>query len=756
MALLTNINGRFAVEDDGAIQFNGSAGSSGYVLESRGANDPPVWTDRDTGNVTGAGTLNKVVRWTATGSTIDDGPITFATNDSTFAGNVIVGNSTYGSSLGQVRIITDGASTPATLSLFGYNNIPDQGIYASIDMAMQLSGTGGQVAASIKGVADGTGENTSDIAFHTALGGTLSEKMRIGYNGQIGFGASTSIEGRFDLRMDFVGENWVPDGTSAKWAEVWDNAGAPGTYFDDVMLHVDTNRGGSTTGGVVGIAFSPGWQGHQNWGIYSINTGGGSYTSGDLIFTSQLDNGNIFERVRFQGTTGNVGIGATDPVKTLDVRGQLAISNSASSYWYLDRDDSTGNFEIFDDGDVNRLTIDTSGRVGIGVTPLTWSTGVGKVVDVLQLNGNGALFTRADHTYLSQNFYYNSADAGAVVDSGQASIIELGAGRIIFLGTTTGASSGATVSAVERMRITTGGQVGIGTPSPQDYDDESENLVIAGGFNGTNPYVGMTIACLGDQAATGGKGAIRFADGTSGNERYIGGIEYQHAGNDMFFRTNGSLRMAIDNAGNVGIGNTDPVAKLDVVMSNSGGATRQDIFRLLQDGQNTLSCYMYGGTTDLVQFHVSGSEQNLSLTTGGAATATTSKGIHIRNTTGYVGIDDISPSYQLDVAGTIRATGDIIAYSDIRVKENIKTIDNSLEKVSKLRGVEFNKIGNNEKSIGVIAQEIEKVIPEVVKEDDKGMKSVAYGNISGLLIEAIKELKAEIEELKFNKCNCNK
>ena len=70
--------------------------------------------------------------------------------------------------------------------------------------------------------------------------------------------------------------------------------------------------------------------------------------------------------------------------------------------------------------------------------------------------------------------------------------------------------------------------------------------------------------------------------------------------------------------------------------------------------------------------------------------------------------------------------------------------------------LEFNKIGDDKKSIGVIAQEIEKVVPEVVKEDDKGMKSVAYGNISGLLIEAIKELKAEIEELKSNKCNCNK
>ena len=113
--------------------------------------------------------------------------------------------------------------------------------------------------------------------------------------------------------MNFLSQNWIPDGTSAKWGEVWDNAGAPGTYFDNVMLHVDTNRAGPATGGVVGIAFSPGWQGHQNWGIYSFNTSGSGYTSGDLAFTSQLNDGTIIERVRFNGINGNVGIGTTSP-----------------------------------------------------------------------------------------------------------------------------------------------------------------------------------------------------------------------------------------------------------------------------------------------------------------------------------------------------------------------------------------------------------------------------------------------------------
>ena len=98
------------------------------------------------------------------------------------------------------------------------------------------------------------------------------------------------------------------------------------------------------------------------------------------------------------------------------------------------------------------------------------------------------------------------------------------------------------------------------------------------------------------------------------------------------------------------------------------------------------------------------------------------------------------------------ASGNITAYSDATVKDNIQTIEYALEKVLKLRGVEFdrNDLDGKPHQIGVIAQEIEKVIPEVVITNDDGLKSVAYGNLSGLLIEAIKELKAEIDELKSN------
>tara|TARA_Y100000385_G_scaffold283810_1_gene340661 strand:- start:56 stop:1489 length:1434 start_codon:yes stop_codon:yes gene_type:complete len=100
--------------------------------------------------------------------------------------------------------------------------------------------------------------------------------------------------------------------------------------------------------------------------------------------------------------------------------------------------------------------------------------------------------------------------------------------------------------------------------------------------------------------------------------------------------------------------------------------------------------------------------------------------------------------------GDFTATGDFISESDARVKENVQTIENALDKVNAMRGVTFTKINSDDgrTHAGVIAQEVEAVLPEVVSEKDDGMKSVSYGNMVGLLIEAIKELKEEVEDLK--------
>ena len=99
--------------------------------------------------------------------------------------------------------------------------------------------------------------------------------------------------------------------------------------------------------------------------------------------------------------------------------------------------------------------------------------------------------------------------------------------------------------------------------------------------------------------------------------------------------------------------------------------------------------------------------------------------------------------FKVSSTGSVVASGNVTAYSDERLKSNIETIDNALDKVNALRGVTFTKDG--ERGLGVIAQEVEKVLPEVVLDGE--YKSVAYGNIVGVLIEAVKEQNAKIERL---------
>jgi len=108
--------------------------------------------------------------------------------------------------------------------------------------------------------------------------------------------------------------------------------------------------------------------------------------------------------------------------------------------------------------------------------------------------------------------------------------------------------------------------------------------------------------------------------------------------------------------------------------------------------------------------------------------------------------------------GSLVTEGDITAFgtvSDRNRKENIVKIENALDKVSQISGYTFNYIGDDTPMTGVIAQELEEVLPEVVYEteavDGTQSKAVRHGNIVGLLIESIKELKAEIEELKKDK-----
>jgi hypothetical protein len=108
--------------------------------------------------------------------------------------------------------------------------------------------------------------------------------------------------------------------------------------------------------------------------------------------------------------------------------------------------------------------------------------------------------------------------------------------------------------------------------------------------------------------------------------------------------------------------------------------------------------------------------------------------------------------FTIDNNGNVLATGNVTAYSDARVKTNIVEIDSPLEKISKMRGVYYNRTDDSNASparhVGVIAQEVEAVLPEVVATRSDGTKAVKYDRLVALLIEAVKELKEEVDKLK--------
>ena len=130
-------------------------------------------------------------------------------------------------------------------------------------------------------------------------------------------------------------------------------------------------------------------------------------------------------------------------------------------------------------------------------------------------------------------------------------------------------------------------------------------------------------------------------------------------------------------------------------------------------------------------------------------------GVDIYYTGGNVGIGTNSPVYPLDVTGNARVTESIFAgsfiysSSDLRLKTDVKGISSPLEKVLRLEGVTFRWKDSGEPGIGLIAQDVEEVFPEIVSTDqNSGMKSIGYGNLVAPLIEAIKEQQSQIEQLR--------
>jgi len=181
------------------------------------------------------------------------------------------------------------------------------------------------------------------------------------------------------------------------------------------------------------------------------------------------------------------------------------------------------------------------------------------------------------------------------------------------------------------------------------------------------------------------------------------------------------------------------------------GDTEGNYLKFVQSDTNINAAYYYGGVqwegndtgNSGIRGYIRGESEG---TAGQFAITFGTQGSGSSNPQEALRIDsnrDLNVVNNLNVGINIVAVGEITANSDERIKTNIKTIDNALEKVLQLRGVEYDRIDTQKHQIGVIAQEVEKVLPDLVLDGEK--KSVAYGNMVAVLIEAIKEQQKQID-----------
>jgi hypothetical protein len=414
---------------------------------------------------------------------------------------------------------------------------------------------------------------------------------------------------------------------------------------------------------------------------------------------------------------GNVGIGITSPTSPLHIftnNNTAPIINIATSgnslntaVWMEDQDGNTAARAI--------ATIDLS--AGLGLFNL-----YGGAYTVAGANYYGSV-RGASRIGLHDNIinFYTANASGVGQQTGNTvtwyqTLSSSNANFIVY-----------TNNSTERLRVDANGNVGINTTSP------GTKLEVVGMIS-YKPSVGNSIT-LGDDGTYGTSGTGRYTTlGFSAN-------------------TNGGNRIFAHNTGEDGIFICAATSRA-VVIRAGGSATDHSVFT------SAGNFYTNGYITN-IRGNASVSAPSTSDHSLGTritlydSTATAWYAIGIESDTMWFNSDNQYKWYVdavqrmiLDGSGNLTASGNITAQSDRKAKKNILTIENALEKVLNLRGVTYNKIQDNSAGIGVIAQEVEQIIPEVVMDGKDGFKSVAYGNMVGLLIEAIKEQQKQIEELK--------
>ena len=417
----------------------------------------------------------------------------------------------------------------------------------------------------------------------------------------------------------------------------------------------------------------------------------GDVTAGTSVF-QVISNDSTSSLALFSGS------GSSDNPSIIyqrDLRFGSATNTGILNYTERMRITSTGNVVIGSSSAVGKFSVNTGGSNQIAFFNNSSSGGT---YNIVSLNGS---YSEGTNMSIQGG---GSGDPNLYVNGGFTSSTN---GGIVF-------RSGSSTTYTERMRITSAGNVGIGTSSP------AELLHISKIGSGT---------VLSIEAVSGNDAALKLKD--QSRSYYIG----TDSGNlYVYDQTGAKERMRITNTGEI-IGtnnsqfrvtsngnfrvNTNADAILGyVIRSGAWKGNSENNISLATDGPYGISFFTNGSVSE-----------KMVITTGGNI---------LMGTTSDNG-------ERLYVSGAIRATGNITANSDLLLKKNLKLVDNPIDKINQLNGYLYQWKENDEYQYGVIAQEVEKILPYAVQTGNNGIKGVAYNQLIPVLIEAVKELNRKLE-----------
>jgi hypothetical protein len=461
--------------------------------------------------------------------------------------------------------------------------------------------------------------------------------------------------------------------------------------------------------------------------------------------------------------------------RDVGISGGAGLALGGSSYALVSTGDTTGGTLYFKLS-ASAGTASTSPNMTLNSTGLTVS---GSIVAGSASSTNGSIILQGQYgsgaitnfgseyssggPVVGYGVYPSNAAAGAFFSSSglaltRAAYTQAGNVHNWYVGASQTVAIGGAATLSNVMSLNSSGQLMIGSGTagaPLSFTDSLATKIQYNGNNANGYTVGLA------SAVNSGDAMMKFVAGATG------------AGEFGFYNTT-NLRLLINNSGNVGINNSSPSYRLDVT-----GSLRSSAVALLGSsvGQGDPSSTDVTANATLLLSGVGGNylsfgqkASNLCQWIQSAYSNPTTAvyPISLNPLGGSVGIGNLAPAQALHVTGQIIATSEITAYySDRRLKENVKPVDNAIEKVLSLNGITYtpNELAEsfgferNTDVVGLFADEVEAVLPQAVKlapfdqtaegvsKSGENYKTIQYEKLVPLLVEAIKEQQQQITQL---------